>query len=185
MNYVEQLDEALRQQLAHPWPKDLSGGEKTWFLVFDPMRIRSVLAYRNLFRHTTEAAGKRWEEMDLSQRFGVWMSQHEYAESYFEDPELADTLFEDFVDHLVEDIGRRVVTRAIDDNTLMVLTGTESLYGITKLSHVTRRIEDSVPGRLLVFFPGEYVEPQYRFLDARDGWNYLAVPLTPVNEKGR
>ena len=184
MNYVEQLDEALRQQLAHPWQKDLSGGEKTWFLVFDPMRIRYILAYRKLFQHSTEAAGKRWEELDISSRFGAWMNQHEYAESYFEDPELADTLFEDFVDDLVEDILRRIRTRSVDDTTLLVLTGTESLYGITKLAHVTRRIEDNVPGRLLVFFPGEYAEPHYRFLDARDGWNYLAVPLTPVDRKG-
>jgi hypothetical protein len=31
----------------------------------------------------------------------------------------------------------------------------------------------------LVFFPGEH-HPEhhsYRLLDARDGWNYLAVPL--------
>lgn len=181
MNYVEQLDEALRQQLSHPWRKDLSGGEKSWFLVFEPMRIRSVMKYRDAFKLTTEAAGKRWEEFDISHCFGAWMSKHEYADSYFQDPELAGTLFEDFVDHLVEGIRVRIKTRSIDDNTLLVLTGTESLYGIAKLSHVTRRIEDSVPGRLLVFFPGEYSEPQYRFLDARDGWNYLAVPLTPVN----
>jgi hypothetical protein len=45
-------------------------------------------------------------------------------------------------------------------------------------------IEDLVPGRLLVLFPGEYNEPQYRFLDARDGWNYLAVPIVPVSGRG-
>jgi len=40
-----------------------------------------------------------------------------------------------------------------------------------------------VEGRLLVFFPGEY-HPEnhtYRLLDARDGWNYLAVPLLAKN----
>lgn len=181
MNYVEQLDEALRQQLAHPWRNDLSGGEKTWFLVFEPMRLRQVMKYRDAFKLTAQAAGKRWEEIDVSNRFGTWMREHEYAESYYEDPELAHTLFEDFVDQLVEEIRNRVTARSVDEDTLLVLTGTESLYGITKLSHVTRRIEDFVPGRLLVFFPGEYAETQYRFLDARDGWNYLAVPLTPVN----
>jgi hypothetical protein len=29
-----------------------------------------------------------------------------------------------------------------------------------------------------VFFPGVYENNNYRLLDARDGWNYLAVPIT-------
>ena len=33
-------------------------------------------------------------------------------------------------------------------------------------------------GRLLVFFPGVYEQNNYRLLDARDGWNYLAFPIT-------
>ena len=44
---------------------------------------------------------------------------------------------------------------------------------------VVEGIKESVQGRLLVFFPGEH-HPEnhtYRLLDARDGWNYLAVPL--------
>jgi hypothetical protein len=47
------------------------------------------------------------------------------------------------------------------------------------VSSVIEGIKTTVPGRLLVFFPGEY-HPEghtYRLLDARDGWNYLAVPL--------
>ena len=39
-------------------------------------------------------------------------------------------------------------------------------------------VEDSVPGRLLIFFPGEYAGNVYRFMDARDGFNYMAVPIT-------
>jgi len=31
-----------------------------------------------------------------------------------------------------------------------------------------------------VFFPGEHEGNSYRLLDARDGWNYLAVPLKPT-----
>jgi hypothetical protein len=31
---------------------------------------------------------------------------------------------------------------------------------------------------LLVFFPGQFDNNNYRLLDARDGWNYLAVPIT-------
>jgi hypothetical protein len=44
---------------------------------------------------------------------------------------------------------------------------------------VVEGIKEAVQGRLLVFFPGEYYPENhsYRLLDARDGWNYLAVPL--------
>ena len=30
----------------------------------------------------------------------------------------------------------------------------------------------------MLFFPGEFENNNYRLLDARDGWNYLAVPIT-------
>ena len=39
-------------------------------------------------------------------------------------------------------------------------------------------IESDIQGRLLVFFPGVYEQDNYRLLDARDGWNYHAVPIT-------
>jgi hypothetical protein len=35
-----------------------------------------------------------------------------------------------------------------------------------------------VRGRLVGFFPGQYEQNNYRLLDARDGWNYLAVPIS-------
>jgi len=38
-----------------------------------------------------------------------------------------------------------------------------------------------VPGRLLVLFPGEYVNNTYRLLDARDGWGYQATAITADN----
>ena len=38
-----------------------------------------------------------------------------------------------------------------------------------------------IQGRLLLFFPGEFDNNNYRLLDARDGWNYLAVPITLHN----
>jgi hypothetical protein len=184
MNYVERLNEALRLQLRHPWTNDKSGGERVWFLVFEPQKLRTVLARKEMFRLTTEAAGKTWVEVDLTRAFGEWMANHRYAQRYFKRPSLATTLPGDFANSLVHMINQEITERGVDENTLLVLSGTESLYGIDKLSHVTRMIEDLVPGRLLVLFPGEYNEPQYRFLDARDGWNYLAVPIVPVSGRG-
>jgi len=39
-------------------------------------------------------------------------------------------------------------------------------------------VEGHIRGRFLVFFPGVYEQDNYRLLDARDGWNYHAVPIT-------
>jgi hypothetical protein len=30
----------------------------------------------------------------------------------------------------------------------------------------------------VIFFPGHFEHNNYRLLDARDGWNYHAVPIT-------
>lgn len=184
MTYVDRLIEGLKQQLRLPWSQDKSGAERIWFLVFEPDRLRSVLARKDALRLAVEAADKRWEEIDISNAFGVWMANHRYADRYFARPQLASTITEDFVKHLVADIKREICKRQIDEQTLLVLTGTESLYGITKLAHTIRLLEDAIQGRLLVFFPGEYRDQHYRFLDARDGWNYLAIPIMPISGRG-
>ena len=79
---------------------------------------------------------------------------------------------------LVERIKTTIVTEATP-NTVVALMGVGSLFGLARVSSIVEGIKDTVGGRLVVFFPGEY-HPEnhaYRLLDARDGWNYLAVPL--------
>ena len=56
--------------------------------------------------------------------------------------------------------------------------GVGSLFAFTRVSQVLKLIESSIRGRLVIFFPGQYEQNNYRLLDARDGWNYLAVPIT-------
>ena len=58
------------------------------------------------------------------------------------------------------------------------MTGVASLFGFTRISEVLPLVEPHIQGRLLIFFPGVYEQNNYRLLDARDGWNYLAVPIT-------
>ena len=42
-------------------------------------------------------------------------------------------------------------------------------------------LEPAIRGRLVVFFPGSHEKNVYRLLDARDGWGYMAFPIT-LNE---
>jgi hypothetical protein len=39
-------------------------------------------------------------------------------------------------------------------------------------------VDDAIRGRVVVFFPGELEQNNYRLLGARDGWNYLAIAIT-------
>ena len=69
-------------------------------------------------------------------------------------------------------------TLADPENTVLAITGVASLFGFLRISEILPMVEAHVRGRLLVFFPGVYEQNNYRLLDARDGWNYHAVPIT-------
>jgi hypothetical protein len=60
----------------------------------------------------------------------------------------------------------------------VAIFGVGALFGFTRVSRVLKIVEPSIKGRLAVFFPGTFDNNNYRLLDARDGWNYLAVPIT-------
>ena len=65
-----------------------------------------------------------------------------------------------------------------DTGSVVAVTGLASLFDFMRVSSLIERVEDNVPGRMLVFFPGEYTNNVYRFMDARDGFNYMAIPIT-------
>ena len=62
--------------------------------------------------------------------------------------------------------------------------GVGAIFGFARISQILKIVEGDIRGRLLVFFPGHYEQNNYRLLDARDGWNYLAVPITLHGEGG-
>lgn len=65
---------------------------------------------------------------------------------------------------------------------MVALMGIGSLFGFLRVSTLVQGVADAVRGRLVVLFPGEYENKTYRLLDARDGWSYLAVPITAHQE---
>ena len=71
------------------------------------------------------------------------------------------------------------------DNTVLAVYGVASLFGFLKISEMLPLIEGAVKGRLLMFFPGVYEQNNYRLLDARDGWNYHAFPITASDVEAR
>jgi len=176
---VDSLLEAYETAIHEPWTGALSGQERVWFLVYDPAEQRKVDFRLVDFETTTLKAGKKWIAISMKTCFPDWMAKHPYKEDYFADPEaLVDQLETDFKQTAIQHLTNQIQALQADDNTLIALCDVSSLFGFVRLNEVLRGASDAFRGRILVFFPGEYEQNQYRLLDARDGWSYLARPIT-------
>jgi len=179
---VTKLVAAYRQHISIPWQLGLATIQRVIFAVYDKTDELRLRANVDEFALVTQQEGKRWLLIDLTDAFPQWMAAQEYREKYFENPgDLAGYPtgeLSGFVTELIEQLKSRIETEASADS-VVALIGVGSLFGLARVSKVVEGIQDAVQGRLLVFFPGEH-HPEnhtYRLLDARDGWNYLAVPL--------
>lgn len=85
---------------------------------------------------------------------------------------------EGYVETVTLALRQRLQQSDADNNTVVAVTGLASLFGLMRASRLIEAVAPDVKGRLLVFFPGERDGANYRLLDARDGWNYLAIPIT-------
>ena len=179
---VSKLVAEYRRHLTVPWQQGLAAVQRVIFAVYDKEDELRLRANVGEFELVTHQAGKRWLLVDVTNEFPQWMSAQEYRDAYFETPEDLDGYqggeLTQFVADLVDRLKGRIAAQAGPD-TVVALLGVGALFGLARVSSVVEGIKEAVPGRLLVFFPGEH-HPEnhtYRLLDARDGWNYLAVPL--------
>ena len=179
---VTKLASAYRQHLTVPWQAGLAAIQRVIFAVYDKADELRLRANVEEFALVTQQAGKQWLLLDVTNAFPEWMSAQEYRDAYFECPEdLAGYQtgeLTEFIAHLTAKLKARISAEA-GPNTVVAVMGVGTLFGLARVSSLVEGIKEAVEGRLLVFFPGEY-HPEnhtYRLLDARDGWNYLAVPL--------
>lgn len=182
MGRIEELAARYGSHIAIPWQRNLSGDQKTIFVVYPKTEERRLRARVDLFEMATKQANHGWKLLDLTRAFAEWMVNEEYREAYFEDPSALEMSLDDvFTQHVADRLLETLTEGDVDEDAVIAVIGTGSLFGLTRLSLVLRRVVNDIPGRLLLFFPGEYEESNYRLLDARDGWNYLAVPITLHN----
>lgn len=179
---VAKLVTAYRQHLSVPWQQGLAPIQRVIFAVYDKTDELRLRANVDEFALVTAQAGKQWLALDVTNSFPDWMAAQEERDAYFQCPEDLDGYpageITEFLTWLVKKLTARIGAEAGPDTVVSVL-GVGALFGLVRVSHVIEQIKGAVPGRLLVFFPGEH-HPEthtYRLLDARDGWNYLAVPL--------
>jgi hypothetical protein len=186
---IDLLKKNFQRLCEYSWDRNLAGAQRIWLAVYDKEDERRLRLRLPLFDEAAVHAGRKWTQIDLTNAFAEWMcgpSNASYAESYFESPELLDDAVLAGLKRTVVSNIRSVLAALPDpDNTVTALYGVASLFGFLKISEFLPMIEENVTGRLLVFFPGTCEQNNYRLLDARDGWNYHAVPITASDGEAR
>jgi len=182
MSRVNELIKKYAKFVSTPWLKSIPGAQKVWFIVYDKTEERRLRMRIDEFDLATRQADHGWRHIDVIDIFGEWMAQQEYKDSYFESPADLENLLPYFKQYVVDQIISVLKADDVDTDTVVAVSGVAGLFGFLHVSDVVNDLLNDIRGRLLVFFPGEYEDQNYRLLDARDGWNYLAVPITAHDE---
>jgi hypothetical protein len=177
MSAIDRLLKNYSRQVGLPWSANMAGKQRVWFAVYPPAEERRVRARLPQFETLTLEANHGWTTVDLTRVLPEFLAAHKYRESIFQKPEhfRAGSELEVRAAALVSSACSR---EEADASCIVAVTGLASLFDFMRVSSLIERVEDSVRGRLLVLFPGEYAGNVYRFMDARDGFNYMAVPIT-------
>lgn len=179
MSRFEDLAELYGQHIATPWQRTIAGAQRVVMVVYDKELERVLRARKGEFETRTKAAGHDWHEVDLTNAFASWLAADEYREAYFEAPEdLQLKLTSEFPEYVADKIRAVLTAPTVSESSVVAVFGAGSLYGFTHVSEVLKSVERDVRGRLVIFFPGTFEQNNYRLLDARDGWNYMAVPIS-------
>jgi len=177
MGKIEDLASLYERYMDVPWQRTIAGAQRVVIVVYDKELERTFRARKGEFEQRTRTTGRGWVEFDCTRCFAEWMALDEYREEYFEYPsDLTLKLENEFTDYVADSLRNLLIS--CDENTVVAVTGVASLYGFTRLSDLVRAVESDIKGRLVVFFPGTKDGNNYRLLDARDGWNYLAYSIT-------
>ena len=166
MARIEDLAERYGRHIATPWQRTVAGAQRVVMVVYDKELERTLRARVLAFETATREAGHDWRE-------------------YFRSPEdLQLKLDAEFPEFVAERLRVELQKSDVTPNTVVAVLGVGALFGFARISQVLKIVEADIRGRLVVFFPGQFERNNYRLLDARDGWNYLAVPITLHGEGG-
>jgi hypothetical protein len=184
MSRIQQLAKTYGQHIATAWQRTIAGSQRVIMIVYDKELERDILAHKTEFEIVTKQANHDWIEVDVASAFAEWIAAADYRDAYFESPDdLQLKLEAEFTPFVASKI-RSVLERSdVSESSVVAVLGVGALFGFTRVSQVLKLLEASIRGRLVIFFPGQYEQNNYRLLDARDGWNYLAVPIT-LNSAG-
>lgn len=177
MRTFDDILTAYIKQVGLPWAADTPAAGRIWVVWYDKALQRRFTGRLGEFEHATLKAGHGWRHVNLSPWFGKWIVKHEFFDGLVEQPKELRGLLPEIEDEIVSLLTDALKDCSVDD--VLAIDGCGSLFGIARVSTLISRVADSVPGRLLIGFPGKHSGGVYRLLDARDGWNYHAIPIPP------
>ena len=177
MSEIEDLLGRYEQYVKLPWGDKLAGAQKVWFARYDPGQERRLRLRIGEFQTATTDAGHMWRLVDITDVFAEWMADHEYRDAYFEQPEDMGMALADFAAAVQDRLRQALKHEDADDVTVVAVLGLASLFGLARASELIAKVDGEIQGRLLAFFPGQRDGSNWRLLNARDGWNYHAVPI--------
>lgn len=184
MTDMDALVGAYSRMVGIPWAPNLAPAQRVWMVVYSPSDERRLRARIDAFKNETLQAGKAWHLADLTDTFATWLTAQPYRETYFKRPEmLTGAALRSYEASVVEAAALAAAAGADDPNAVVAVLGAGALFPFLKVSKVIEGLAPRVQGRLVVFFPGERDGNNYRLLEARDGWNYLATPILATEEQ--
>lgn len=185
MARIEDLADRFAEHIATPWQRTVAGAQRVIMVVYDKELERTLRARKLAFATAAREAGHPWHEVDLTDVFARWIAADEYRDAYFSAPDdLHLKLEAEFPQFVSDEIRTKLRDKTVDETSVVAVFGAGSLFGFARISHILKLLEPDIRGRLVVFFPGQLERNNYRLLDARDGWNYLAVPIALHGAEG-
>lgn len=183
MARIDDLLTNYKRRASMPLRAGLPLTQRVWFLVYPPDEERRLMNRAAEFEMATKEAGHHWKTIDLTGTFAQWIDsfpdEHERL-AILADPEILEEYAQTgFRDHIRDKVSAELDAIPKDQmfNTVLALTGLMELYDLLHVSEVIDALDHDFTGILLVFFPGEREGNTYRFLGARTGWDYLAIPI--------
>ena len=183
MARVDGLITNYKKHLEIPFRSERALSERVWFLVYPPEDERRIRSRTIEFEQATISAGHIWKRINLDGTFSKWMDvtfDLEERNACLADPllveEYANPGYRDFLTSLIDQVISEIPASDAP-NCIVAIDGLLELYDFVHVSSVIEGIDTSFSGIIAVFFPGEREGNTYRFIGARTGWDYLAVPI--------
>ncbi len=182
MSRIHDLLRNYQNHIRLPWLK-ASSWERTMTCIYEPADERQLRLLLVQFESVTKTAGHGWYVYDITNVIERWLVSNDYAESYFEDPELIETLGSplDFMRQELEDF---IAQTHPTDQDVIAVHGAGMMYGYERVQSFMDALAPLVPGRMLVFFPGRCDNNNFRLLDLYDGGNYRTVVISAHSDNG-
>ena len=113
MSHATDLLENYRKFIGLPWLPGQAAQQRSVFLVYNPQEELKVRLLLGDFESATKAAGHSWAFADADDWFAEWMSEQEYKDAYFEEPDLfSDEQLEPFADSVADRVVKAAATHS-------------------------------------------------------------------------